>query len=133
MTMKAIYRTVPLLFLLTACVTTKEKFACDADCEKVKHGVAVMGATLEGCAKSFPEHAEYLNSAFKNWNVLKLKIPGIQDLLSEKTPELKLARKEVESDFHSPKFEQEIQCGGYAKKLKEQYEFFPKSMLDPYR
>ena len=107
--------------------------SCDANCVKIKHFIAVMGATMEGCDKAFPDQKGWFTSAFKNWNLLKYNIPGLRDLLSERTPELQEARALVAKDFiTSPKGEQEMQCSGYGNALANQDLFLPPAMLARY-
>lgn len=107
---------------------------CNDDCQNIKQLVAVMGATMEGCDKAFPEaHGAYL-SAFKGWDLLRYDIPGLADLLAENTPEIAQARPQVAQSFKSsPKEEQYIQCSGYGGQLKSQNLFVPVERLAPFK
>jgi hypothetical protein len=105
---------------------------CDTDCLHIKQAVAIMAATMEGCDHAFPEAKGAYTQAFKNWNLLKYDVPGLDDVVAERTADIANARKEVASDFHSRRFEQEIQCQGYGGKLQNQVLFFPPETLNKF-
>ncbi len=120
-----------VLFVVTGQPVSAQ--SCDKNCPKIRQLIAVMGATMEGCGKAFPDHKEQFSAAFKNWKLLKYHIPGLQDLLTERTPELQQARVLVAQDFlKSPKEEQGIQCSGYGAALVHQELFLPPEMLAGY-
>jgi len=106
---------------------------CDLNCVHLKLLIATLRATMEGCDRAFPTANGVYTQAFTNWSLLRYKIPGLPDLLAEKTPEIATARATVARDFQkSPRFEQEIQCQGYKEKLRSQERLVPKEMLAPY-
>jgi len=64
---------------------------------------------------------------------LKYEVLGLDDLLAERSTDIDDARKQVRGDFHSPRLEQEIQCGGYGDRHKNQYLFFTPETLAKFR
>jgi hypothetical protein len=131
--MKMTRDSVFLLLLVALPISPASAQGCDSNCSKIKEFIAVAGATMEGCGKAFPERRAQFLSAFKNWKLLEYRIPGLEDLLSERTPELRKARAYVASDFaNAPKEEQDIQCSGYGGALANQELFLPPEMLAGY-
>src|SRR5215469_4834941 len=125
--------TLCLSVVVTGSVASEPTASCDATCLNLKTLIAIAAATMEECDRAFPAANGAYTQAFKNWNLLKYKIPGLHALLAEQTPEIATARPSVAHDFQqSPRFEQEIQCQGYGGKLKDQDLLVPKEMLAPY-
>ncbi len=105
---------------------------CDDPCMPIRQAIAVMGATMAGCDRAFPAaHGAHV-MAFKNWKLLKYRIPGRADVLAGKTSDLANARAMVANDFNSPIDDQAIECEGCRGRLDAQDPLVPAALLAPY-
>lgn len=88
------------------------------DCNKdldacVRLVVGETATFIEECGNAYPSSKANLDSAFMNWNVLKLPIPGIKEALDTKS-EMRTTLSKAIGPYlkRIPSYEREIECVG---------------------
>jgi hypothetical protein len=87
---------------------------CDKDLDAcVRHGIAENAAFIDECGKIYPKARTALDSAFRNWPVLKLPIPRLEEVAAVDSP-LRLSLGEKIGPYLRaiPVHERQIECDG---------------------
>jgi hypothetical protein len=87
---------------------------CAADLDAcVRYGIAENAAFIDECGKIYPKAKTALDAAFRNWPVLKLPIPRLEEVALADSPlRLSLGQKIGPYLRAIPVHERQIECDG---------------------
>jgi hypothetical protein len=91
-----------------------EDSACSSNVDACVLCVIAETATfIAECGAEYPQHKAGFDSAFRDWSVLKLSIPGLDEALDEKSP-LRISMREAIVAYFKriPAQEKDIECVG---------------------
>lgn len=102
------------LLVLAALPASARGPACEADLDAcVRFGIAENAAFIDECGKLYPKAKNAMDNAFRNWPVLKLPIPQLEEVATPNSAlRASLAEKIGPYLRAIPTHERQIECDG---------------------
>jgi hypothetical protein len=91
-----------------------EPVSCDKNPDAcVLRVIAETATFIDECGKAYPKNKAEFDAAFRDWSVLKLKIPHLEDAMQDKS-ELRQSMAELIGPYlkRIPSYERDIECSG---------------------
>jgi hypothetical protein len=100
-------------------------YADSVSCDKnpdvcVLRVIAETATFIDECGKAYPKNKAELDAAFRNWSVLKLQIPHLDDAMQDKS-ELRRSMAELIVPYlkRIPSYERDIECSGRLELVRD--------------